>query len=521
MESEKKERIGHILVEANVISKEQLDRALRIQEDSPYKLLGEILIEEGSATQDEVLMAYGLQNGLRCVNLDDYDIPLNVIERIPVRFACKFVIMPLKEDHTTLTLCTCYPIHATRTILTDFQLFLDKTVDLVVAGKTQMIDNICRYYNISEEQFESFKSEPVHTTKLSSLDDLRRQDTAIIRNSKAMSDLYSSVLKFSKSSATVLLLGETGTGKELFANAVHQNSLRRDKPFIKVNCAAIPETLLESELFGHEKGAFTGAISRRQGRFERANGGTLFLDEIGEIPVSIQTKLLRVLQDGSYERLGGTETFHGDVRIIAATNRNLEAEVKACRFREDLFYRLNVIPIKIPPLRDHKEDIPYLIENFIKKYNKKNNKQVKYVSPKVLDILHQYDWPGNIRELENCVERMVLEAPSDDILAEHVPYHLKSLTLQHAYHGIGSVPPSDGGSADQKPAEGGTAPDAAARETNIQNVHISTSVPKMDKMERDVILAALNQTRWNKVKAAEVLGIHRNTLSKKIKEFGI
>ena len=236
----------------------------------------------------------------------------------------------------------------------------------------------------------------------------------IVGISKRMIEVYEAVERVSGTRATVLLRGESGTGKELIARAVHYNSPRANGPFIKLSCAALPETLLESELFGHEKGAFTGATQKRQGRFELADGGTLFLDEIGEISPTTQVKLLRVLQETRFERVGGDKTIEVDVRLIAATNRDLEKAIREGTFREDFYYRLNVVPIFLPSLRDRKEDIPLLVERFLQKFNTQNNKRVKLI-PAVTDLLTHYDWPGNVRELENCIERMVVMTKSETI----------------------------------------------------------------------------------------------------------
>mgnify|MGYP003393943727 CR=1 FL=1 len=223
-----------------------------------------------------------------------------------------------------------------------------------------------------------------------------------------MNRVYELIERVSDSDSTILIQGESGTGKEIVAKTIHYNSPRRDKPLIPINCGAIPEALLESELFGHEKGAFTGATASRTGRFELAHGGTLFLDEIGELPLSLQVKLLRVLQERTFERVGGVKSIQVDVRIIAATNQDLEKGIEEKRFREDLYYRLNVIPINIPPLRKRKDDIPLLVDHFIDKFNHKKNKKVDGITPEALNLLHNYYWPGNIRELENLIERMIV-----------------------------------------------------------------------------------------------------------------
>lgn len=303
----------------------------------------------------------------------------------------------------------------------------------------------------------------------------------IIGESPEMKKVFSLIEKISKSDSTVLIFGESGTGKELIATTIHYQSSRKDKPLIKVNCAALPEGLIESELFGHEKGAFTGAIKRRPGRFELANGGTIFLDEIGDLPLSTQAKLLRVIQERTFERVGGTETLNVDVRVITATNRNLEREVREGRFREDLYYRLNVIPITLPPLRQRREDIPYLIDFFLNKYRNKTSKNVRF-SRDAVDVLLKYDYPGNVRELENIVERCVTLSASDIIAKDDLPYFVLKKTDD-------------------------------SRQLSLSDVAA--------KAEEEYIIKVLKATKGNKTRAAEILGISRKTLWEKIKAYGI
>ena len=243
----------------------------------------------------------------------------------------------------------------------------------------------------------------------------------IISQSQAMRKILHQVEQVAKTDATVLILGESGTGKELLARAVHYASVRADRPLVKVNCAALPANLIESELFGHEKGAFTGALARKIGRFELANGGTIFLDEIGDLPLELQAKLLRILQEGEFERLGNPTTMKVDVRVIAATNRQLEQTVKAGEFREDLYYRLNVFPILSPPLRDRKEDIPVIVNHFLKKYTVKIGKTIDNISKQAINSLQAYDWPGNVRELENVIERGIILANGQNLEVRDIP----------------------------------------------------------------------------------------------------
>ncbi|MCH7761565.1 sigma-54-dependent Fis family transcriptional regulator, partial [candidate division TA06 bacterium] len=246
-------------------------------------------------------------------------------------------------------------------------------------------------------------------------------DSKIIGKSRRMKQVYETVHKVSQSVATVLILGESGTGKELIARAIHSNSPRREKPFIRVSCAALPESLLESELFGYEKGAFTGAATRKPGRFELAHQGSLFLDEIGELSTATQSKLLRVLQEREFERLGGVETIKVDVRIIAATSKDLEKALGEGSFREDLYYRLNVVSVDLPPLRERKEDIPDLANYFLERFCKREGKEVKLLNEEALSLLLQYEWPGNIRELENVIEKIVVLQEEKVILPQHLP----------------------------------------------------------------------------------------------------
>ena len=321
----------------------------------------------------------------------------------------------------------------------------------------------------------------------------------IIGESKRMKEVYSAIEMVSRTRSTVLLRGETGTGKELVAHAIHYASLRSKGPFIKVSCAALPETLLESELFGYEKGAFTGAAASKPGRFEMANGGTLFLDEIGDISPNIQIKLLRVLQEREFERIGGTKTIQVDVRVITATNRDLEKAIQEKQFREDLYYRLNVVPIFLPSLKERREDIPLLVSNFLKKASLENSKNVQYVSDTAMDYLINYSWPGNIRELENAIERAVILCKSDTVEAELFPIpgqkgHPAAIHLE---------------SVSSKISAGGTSQAAEC---------LSEAV---EALEKSMIQESLEKTRGNQRKAAKSLGVTERILGYKIKKYGL
>jgi two-component system response regulator HydG len=310
----------------------------------------------------------------------------------------------------------------------------------------------------------------------------------IVGRSQKMKEVLERVAMVAPSPTSVLILGESGTGKELIANAIHQGSPRADQRFIKINCAALPETLLESELFGHEKGAFTGAVGRRPGRFELADGGSIFLDEIAEMTPATQAKLLRVLQEREFEPLGSTKTVKVDIRIITATNRDLQEEVKSGRFREDLFYRLNVVPIELPPLRERREDIPLLVEHFLQIYNERNGRSLQGFHPRALDALMRYNWPGNIRELENLVERAVILTRDD-----YVPFS----ELPEAIRTASGVDKSD---------------------------EIRSGIPlgmTIREMERELILKTLEDNEGNRTRSARILGITRRTLQHKLKEYDI
>lgn len=321
-------------------------------------------------------------------------------------------------------------------------------------------------------------------------------NSRIIGDSPAMQELFSLIDKVSNTDTTVLIQGESGTGKELIAQALHYNSNREKSRFIPVNCGAIPSELLESELFGHEKGAFTNAYRARPGRFEMANGGTVFLDEIGDMSPLLQVKLLRVLQEKQFERIGGTSTISSDFRVIAATNQNLEEEIKQGKFREDLYYRLTVIPVTVPPLRNRPSDIVPLIKHFINRFNASKGREIKKVDDKALDYLLNYSWPGNVRELENFMERMVILAAGETIKIEDLPENVKEAEMK-----------KEGRRTQQRmesiPEKGFVLQEAVA------------------EYENHLIIQALKQTDWVKNRAAKLLNVNRTTLLEKMKRAGI
>ncbi|MBI2160532.1 MAG: sigma-54-dependent Fis family transcriptional regulator [Candidatus Rokubacteria bacterium] len=310
----------------------------------------------------------------------------------------------------------------------------------------------------------------------------------IIGDSAPMRRLHEQIATAAPTTGRVLIHGENGSGKELVARAIHAQSARAERPFVEVNCAAIPEDLIESELFGHEKGAFTGALARRRGKFELADGGTLFLDEVGDMSLKTQAKVLRALEEQAFERVGGKDTLKVDVRVLAASNRDLEAAIREGRFRDDLYYRLNVIPIEVVPLRARRDDIPQLVDHFIAHFCSENGKRPKTVSGEALGYFLAYDWPGNVRELRNMVERLVIMAPGDVIGADDLPAPLRP-----------------------KDAAASTA--GEPRERSLKEAR--------DNFERAYILAELRAQDWNMTRTAERLGIERSHLYRKIKAYGI
>src|SRR5437763_9013998 len=339
-------------------------------------------------------------------------------------------------------------------------------------------------------------------------------------HSERMAELQDLIDRVADTDVTVLIRGESGTGKELVARALYASSLRRDRPFVKVNCAALPTELLESELFGFERGAFTGAIQHKPGKFEFANHGTMFLDEISEMTPALQAKLLQVLQDGEFSRLGGKHDVHVDVRIIAATNRDLESAVAGGQFREDLFFRLNVVSIYVPPLRDRREEIPMLTEYFLKKYSVQYNKPYTDISQETMHLFMDYDWPGNVRELENLIKRAVVlgtELPIRKEIGHGIAMARHRLTV--------AAVPAGARVAAAKPAVPPPPPTpaamaaAAAEAGNYSLKDISRSAAR--EAERELILKMLQQTRWNRKETAEILGISYKALLYKIKENGL
>jgi DNA-binding NtrC family response regulator len=370
------------------------------------------------------------------------------------------------------------------------------TVDNAVAAlKTGAFDYITKPFEKSD--LIRTISKAVKTESLARKDFRARpgdeERYRIIGQTRQMKEIYDVIEKVADTPSTVLIMGESGTGKELIAAALHYNSSRRNRSFIKINCAAIPRELMESELFGYEKGAFTGAVGSKPGRFELADSGTLFLDEIAEVPVDMQVKLMRAIQESEFEHVGGVQTIQVDVRLVVATNRDLQKEVEEGRFREDLYYRLNVVPIHLPPLRERKEDIPLLVDHFIDKFNAKLDRKVEKLSEEALNLVVNYHWPGNIRELENVVERCILFSEGPEIGADNLP--------------------------DQLVERSSSVPTAATMGADASMKDIVKQATA--ELERDLIVKALEETKGNVTRAAKRLKISRKSLQNKMKEFGL
>ncbi|MGQ9571031.1 MAG: nif-specific transcriptional activator NifA [Thermodesulfovibrionales bacterium] len=385
------------------------------------------------------------------------------------RSGISFLCVPIKFKGESIGVLSADRIFKDKAITIDEDI---RVLEIVASIIAQYV-TLWRHYKESEVKRENLKLELKGKYSLPN----------IIGNSDKMQEVFESVHRVANSKATVLLYGESGTGKELIAKAIHYMSPRSRGPFIRFNCASIPEGLVESELFGHEKGAFTGAVTARRGRFELANGGTILLDEVGDLPLVLQPKILRVLQEKEFERVGGEKTIKVDVRLIAATSKNLEELVSKERFREDLYYRLNVVPLFMPPLRERKEDIPHLTEHFLKRFNEENNKNVS-ISPASLRILMGYNWPGNVRELENTIERLVVMSNGKSIEPSDLPLNLRLLSSK----GV------------------------------LQKESLKTGI---EDMEKSSILLALEESNWVQAKAARRLGITSRQIGYKMKKYAI
>ncbi len=450
---------------------------------------GRVLIAEDEKTQRELLEGFLRKEGFE---VDGVESGREALQRLRENFYDIALIdykMPELDGLQTLR-----EIHRLYPELPVVMMTAYGTVETAVASmKEGALDYLTKPIDLDELLliFEKVleRSRLIHENKILKAQLKERyMFKHIIYQSPKMEEVMNLVGRVAPSSSTVLIRGESGTGKELIANAIHYASPRAEKPFVKVSCSAIPETLLESELFGHEKGAFTGAIQRRIGRFEEASEGTIFLDEIGELSPALQVKLLRILQEKEFQRLGSNVTLKSEARIIAATNRNLEEAMKKGKFREDLYYRLNVISIMIPPLRERKEDIPPLIDHFLKKYSQLNQKNVSNLSQEARMLLLRYSYPGNVRELENIIERAVVLCRGEIITTQDLPFHLQDEKSEKLWESLG------------KP---------------------KTLPESLEELEKDLILKALRDHRGVQTKAAESLGISERVLRYKMKKYGI
>ena len=448
---------------------------------------GRILVADDEESHRIMLRAVLQEEGYEVAGAADGPEAIRAVEQEPFDLILLDIRMPGMDGIETLMEIRRISPHVPVLMMTAYA-SVKTAVDALKAGAFEylikpldieelkiLIEKALEHYHLREENL-ALKE------RLGNRFDFSR----MIGKSRKMIELFDLLAQVAPTDATVLILGESGTGKELVANALHHNSPRASQPFIKVACAALPETLLESELFGHERGAFTGAIARREGRFWSAHRGSIFLDEVGEMSTTTQTKLLRVLQEKEFEPLGSTRTIKVDVRVIAATHKDLEKEIREGGFREDLFYRLNVVPISIPPLRERKEDLPSLAVYFLSLYGEKNKKELKEISPKALDLLIRYDWPGNVRELENCIERAVIIARGEAIAPVDLPPQIQALSAGKEEPGI----------------------------------HFPLGI-SLQEAERALIFKTLEDTGGNRSRAAEILGINRRTLQIKLKEYGM
>jgi nitrogen regulation protein NR(I) len=459
-----------------------------------------VLIVDDEVNIRRVLAAMLKREGYEVTTAEDGEQALGVLHKVPVDVVVTDLVMPRVGGMELLRKVSAdFP--DVPVILITAHGSVDSAVQALKAGA---FDYVTKPFEQEELRKVIAKAAKAHEIERRNLHEggAEGEGPPLVGSSPAMRAVYDMVARVADSPSTVLITGESGTGKELVAKALHRGSSRRDKPLIKVNCAAIPKDLVESELFGYEKGAFTGAVGSKPGRFELADGGTLFLDEIGEIPVEMQVKLLRALQESEFERVGGIRTLRVDVRLIAATNRDLKALTAEGRFREDLYYRLAVVPIALPPLRERKEDVPLLVRHFIEKFNRRLGKRVEGIDEEALQLLMGYGWPGNIRELENLMERSVLFADGATIHAAALPDTLRDR---------GAGPPAP--IAAVGPLGAIAAPSGASMKEIVKQAQ--------DALERELIIRALDETGGNVTRAAKRLQISRKSLQVKMKELGL
>ncbi|HEU4382391.1 MAG TPA: sigma-54 dependent transcriptional regulator [Anaeromyxobacteraceae bacterium] len=459
--------------------------------------MAHVLIVDDEVNIRRVLAAMLKRDGYEVTAAADGEQALAVMARTPVEVVVTDLVMPRLDGLALLRrVAVDYPDVPVIVITAH------GTVDSAVAAlKAGAFDYITKPFEHEELKKVIAKATRAHEFERQNVH-AEGEKPPLVGQSQAMRQVYEVIGKVADSPSTVLITGESGTGKELVAQALHRGSSRRDKPLIKVNCAAIPKDLVESELFGYERGAFTGAVGSKPGRFELADGGTLFLDEIGEVPLEMQVKLLRALQESEFERVGGVKTIRVDVRLITATNRDLKALIAEERFREDLYYRLNVVPIALPPLRDRREDIPLLVQHFIEKYDRRLGKKVERLDDEAMQVLVHYSWPGNIRELENLVERSVLFADGPAISEAQLPDSLRE-----------RAPGPQAPIAAVGPLGAIAAPSGASMKEIVRQAQA--------ELERELITRALEETGGNVTRAAKRLQISRKSLQIKMKELGL
>ncbi|MGE0791610.1 MAG: sigma-54-dependent transcriptional regulator [Sandaracinaceae bacterium] len=466
----------------------------------PSSVRKQVLVADDELNLRRVLSAQLTRDGYDVVAVEDGERALEALEQHHVDVIISDLRMPKVDGLTLLR-----RVVATHPEIPVILITAHGTVDTAVeALKIGAFDYITKPFEQTE--FRNVVAKAARTRELAEQDVAVGEEPGryrLIGQSPPMLDVYQVIEKVADTPATVLITGESGTGKELIARALHENSARKDKPFIRVNCAAIPRDLIESELFGYEKGAFTGAVTSKPGRFELAHDGTLFLDEIGEIPVNMQVKLLRAIQEQEFERVGGIRTLEVDVRLVAATNRDLAEEIKAARFREDLYYRLNVVQVRLPPLRERKSDIPLLVDHFIRRFSERLKKRVIGIGEEAMERLLEHPWPGNIRELENVIERCILFTDAERIQLMDLPTEVL---------GVSAMTPAPAPPRPPSEKPGQPEPTPGLKEA----VREAT-----EKVERELIVRALEQTGGNVTHTARLLKISRKSLQTKMKELGL
>jgi nitrogen regulation protein NR(I) len=459
----------------------------------------QVLIVDDEPNLRKILSAQLTRDGYDVLAAEDGDQGLQLLREHHIDLVITDLKMP-KVDGMTLLRRALEEEPELPVVIVTAHGTIDTAVEALKSGAFDFVTKPFDKDEVRQIVSKALKTRELRGTDATSTSTGKAARFGIIGNSAGITELYAILERVADTPTTVLVTGESGTGKELVARALHEHSGRKDKPFIKVNCAAIPKELIESELFGYERGAFTGAVTSKPGRFELANGGTLFLDEIGEIPIEMQVKLLRALQESEFERVGGIKTIRVDVRLVAATNRDLKKLIAVGSFREDLFYRLNVVPIHLPALRERTADIPLLVEHFLLRFNERLRKKVEGVEPDATEQLVQYPWPGNIRELENVVERAVLFCDAQKLRANDLPPEIRGIAA------MANVPLPEADLQAALASEGGL------------KEHVKVA---MSRLEKELVSRALQQTNGNVTHAARLLKISRKGLQLKMKELGL